>query len=218
MPDLLAHADDGPKGLRIGVPKQHFWDNLEPEVERLTRQAIADLVADGAIVREIDWHDVARYGAAVGIITLAEAAAYHREHLESRRNDFSDRIAAMLDAGARVSATNYIDAMRTMHAARAGEADDALDGLDVLLTPTCLQAAPTIETVLDDQDVGRRVQNTAVIDLTGQPAISVPCGLTSDELPVGLQIIGRRWDEAAVVRAARAYELVRGPFPSPSIS
>ncbi|MEX0749285.1 MAG: amidase [Dehalococcoidia bacterium] len=216
--DMLADAEQGPEGLRIGVPKQLFWDNLEPEVERLVRKAIADLAAAGADVQEVDWPEASVYSSAVGPIILAEAAAYHAQYLPARRAEYSDVVGGMLEAGAQIKATQYIDAMRIMERARSGEADRALDDVDVLMTPQVQQVAPKMADVLTDRDVVRRTALTSLIDLTGQPAMSVPCGVSSQAMPVGLQIIGRRWDEAAVVRAGRAYEMVRGPFPAPPIS
>jgi Asp-tRNA(Asn)/Glu-tRNA(Gln) amidotransferase A subunit family amidase len=59
---------------------------------------------------------------------------------------------------------------------------------------------------------------TQVFDLTGQPVLAVPCGLTSTRLPVAISFVARRWDEAAAFRAGRAYEMLRGPFPAPPIS
>jgi len=185
---------------------------------QLVRAAIDGLAGAGAHVREVEWPEVSLYAAAVGVITLAEAAAYHEQYLPARRVEYSDEVARKLEAGAQIRATQYVDAMRVMQQARRGEADRVLDGVDVLMTPQVQEVAPPIADVLMDQHVGRRVVFTGPIDLTGQPAMSVPCGLSSDGLPVGLQIIGRRWDEAAVVRAGRAYEMVRGPFPAPPIS
>jgi aspartyl-tRNA(Asn)/glutamyl-tRNA(Gln) amidotransferase subunit A len=216
--DLLAGAERGPRGLRIGVPKQHFWDNVDAGVDRLVRKAIDDLASAGAAVREIDWPQAVEYSSKVGIIILAEGAAYHTRYLPARRGEYGDQVGSALEAGARIPVTQYIDALRVMERARRGEADQALEDVDVLITPQTPQPAPLISTVLGDEGVVRRTACTSLIDLTGQPAMSVPCGLSENGLPVALQIVGRRWDEAAVVRAGRAYELVRGPFPAPPIS
>ena len=216
--DLLAGAERGPRGLRIGVPRQHFWEGLAPDVERTVRKAIDDLASAGAIVREVDWPQAPLYAATVGVIILAEAAAYHAQYLPSRRADYGDQVGGMLAFGAQITATQYIDAMRVMERARRGEADHALDGVDVLVTPQVPHVAPPIEGVLTDARDVPRTAYTSLIDLTGQPAMSVPCGLSGDGMPVGLQIIGRQWDEAAVVRAGRAYEMVRGPFAAPPLA
>lgn len=215
VPDFLAQSETGPKGLRVGVPRQHFWDGLNPDVERLVRAAASELADAGAEVREIDWPDALRYTIYSGTIIIAEAAAYHAENFKSRRADYSDQVAGLLEAGAAVKVTTYIDAMRVMQEARGGAADAALDGVDVLLTPTLRETAAEIDSV-KNEDAGRTAF-MSLVDLTGQPAISVPCGLTAGGLPVGVQLIARQWDEATLIRAARAYELVRGPFPLPEL-
>jgi amidase len=105
-----------------------------------------------------------------------------------------------------------------MDEARAGIADTVLDkhGVDVLAVPTTPLLAPTIEETHGRAASGRIVALTAVLDFTGQPAIAVPCGL-ADGLPASISFVGRRWDEATLLRAARAYELVRGAWNGPPI-
>ena len=116
--------------------------------------------------------------------------------------------------GARAAATR-----RVMDEARAGLADAVLDthGVDVLAIPTTPNVAPTIEEIREHPAAsGRIVAWTGVFDFTGQPAIAVPCGLTQENLPASISFVGRRWDEASILRAARAYEMVRGEWPSPA--
>ena len=144
---------------------------------------------------------------------------YHRE------NGGSFRIPAALEfrftveiEGAQISGVAYVQGIRAMQEARRGAADSMLEGIDVLMTPTCAIAAPTIADSRKEDPSRRLAALTAPIDFTGQPALSIPCGLTSVKLPVGLQIIGRRWDETSVLWAGRAYEQVRGPFPVPPLA
>ncbi len=105
-----------------------------------------------------------------------------------------------------------------MQELRRGAADAVLDGVDVLAVPTTAMAAPTIESARQQDPAFNMAASTGGFDFTGQPAISVPCGLTSDGLPAAIMFAGRRWDEASVVRAGRAYEQVRGAFPAPPIA
>src|SRR2546423_4597360 len=107
--------------------------------------------------------------------------------------------------------------MRIVLEARAGAADQDVDGVDVLAMPTVPSRAWTIEEAKDIPRPSAWTRITRIFDLTGQPAISVPCGMDQDGLPIGLQFAARMWDEAAALRAGRAYELVRGPFPLPSL-
>jgi Asp-tRNA(Asn)/Glu-tRNA(Gln) amidotransferase A subunit family amidase len=105
-----------------------------------------------------------------------------------------------------------------MDEARAGAADAVLNShnLDVLVIPTTPCLPQTIDETHERPASGRIVSLTGIIDFTGQPAIAVPCGL-AEGLPASISFVGRRWDEAAVLRAARAYEQIRGAFPSPMV-
>lgn len=180
--------------------------------------ALIALEAAGAEVREITLPPMAPLMAATTRIMFAEAAAYHAPHFPSRRDEYSPQVAALLDAGCAMSGVDYVQSMRVMDELRRGRADAWLDGVDVIATPTIPIAAPKIDQMREHDVTMRIVAFTGVIDLTGQPAISVPCGLTRENLPSGLMFTGRRWDEAAVVWAGRAYEQVRGPFPVPPLA
>ena len=218
VPDWLAAIERGARGLRIGVPKTYFWENLDPQVERACRKALTDLEAAGAVLREIDIPGAqALMGPGTGIM-FAEAAAYHSQHFPARRDEYSAGVAALLDAGLGVKAPDYVQSIRLMQDLRSGVADSWLDNVDVMACPTIPIPAPSIEASRKEEMGFRVVAFTAIIDLTGQPAISVPCGLTPENLPVGLMFTGRRWDEGAVVWAGRAYEQVRGPFPAPPVA
>jgi aspartyl-tRNA(Asn)/glutamyl-tRNA(Gln) amidotransferase subunit A len=218
VPRWLDGIERGPRGLRIGVPKTYFWDDPDPETETIVRAAINELHAAGATIVEADFPEIDAYFAAVNAIILVEPAAYHAEHLAARRGDYSAQVAALLGIGATIPAVAYANAMHAMRQARSGGADAALAGIDVLALPTTPSPAPTIEASRKEDPSARLARLTAIFDFTGQPAISVPCGLTSHGLPVGITFAGRRWDEASVFRAGRAYEQVRGPFPAPPLA
>lgn len=213
VPEMLDGIERGAAGLRVGVPKQFFWDDLDPEVESAVRKAIAVLGAAGASVSECDFPHVQAYRAAMAPIMLAEASAYHESYFPSRRNEYSEQVAGLLDAGLHITGVQYVQAKRVLQEARAGGADAMLDGVDVWAIPTMPIPPPAIEETRE-RDYRRMASLTSIADLTGQPAISVPCGLTSTGLPVGISFVARRWDEASALRAARAYEILRGSFPT----
>jgi amidase len=127
-------------------------------------------------------------------------------------------VAALIDVGASMSGTQYVEARRALDQARRADADAVLGGVDVLAVPTVPVPAPTIEEMRTADSSLGIVSLTQVFDFTGQPVLTVPCGMTAGGLPVGISFVARRWDEAAALRAGRAYELVRGPFPAPPIS
>ena len=115
-----------------------------------------------------------------------------------------------------VDATSYAAAMTLLVRARSGLADADLGSVDVLAMPTVPERTWTIAEA-KERPSAAWTRITRIFDVTGQPAISVPCGLDSRGLPIGLQLAGRLWDEPVVLRAARAYEVVRGPFPPPPV-
>jgi aspartyl-tRNA(Asn)/glutamyl-tRNA(Gln) amidotransferase subunit A len=219
MPDYLDGIEDGAQALRIGLPKQYFWDPCEPGVRDGVRAAIAALEKAGADVKEVDFARINDYYAAAATIIVVDAAAYHVDWFPSRRDDYGSDVAALLDIGQSIPAKTFASAMRTLAVARGGEADALLDahGIDVLAVPTTPLTAPTIEQVRTTQITGSFHIFTMPFDLTGQPVISVPAGLSPEGLPVGLSFVARRWCEPALLRAARAWEQVRGPFPEPTL-
>jgi aspartyl-tRNA(Asn)/glutamyl-tRNA(Gln) amidotransferase subunit A len=223
VPDWLAALDDvqdggAAKGLRIGVPRDHFWKALDTDVERLVSAAIDALTNGGATIVDVPFPHAEAWNAANGIITLVEAATYQQPNFPARRDDYGPQVAGLFEIGRNISSTDYANALRALQAARHGGADALLDGVDVLAVPTVPITAPTIDAARANDPTGRIVALTQMFDFTGQPVLTVPCGLASDGLPVSISFVARRWDEASAFRAGRVYELIRGPFPSPTIA
>lgn len=228
VPEYLMGIDGGPGGLRIGVPTNYFWDRLDPEVESLTRKAVSDLERAGAEVLEVTYPKAEAYYNALRIVFAVETRIAHAATFPSQRDKYGTPIAVLLD-GISDDPAEQQEALRgplvVIAAARAGEADDLLQGVDVLVMPTNRQPPQSIreaEAIYERGDLVEMEEradglNTGVFDASGQTSISVPCGLTAAGLPVGLMFVARRWDEATLLRAARAYELVRGPFPNPPV-
>jgi aspartyl-tRNA(Asn)/glutamyl-tRNA(Gln) amidotransferase subunit A len=219
VPDLLDGIERGAKGLRIGVPKQYFWENIDAPVEKLARKALSDLAPAGATLVDVDYAPAQEYFGAANFVLLADAAAYHTSahNFPASREQYSPQVAGLLDTGMRFTGVQVAGAQRRMQVARAGEADALLDGVDVLAIPTTPCVAPTIEDMRVSDTAGTIVRGTVIIDFTGQPAIAVPCGLTDGGLPASISFVARRWDEPSMLRAARAYEQVRGAFPTPTV-
>jgi aspartyl-tRNA(Asn)/glutamyl-tRNA(Gln) amidotransferase subunit A len=217
LPELLEAIEVGPEKLRIGVPLEHVWDECDPGIAAAVRDAIQALAGAGADVREVRWPRAAEYAKAASAILGVEARAYHEGAFPGRAAEYGPLVRARLAAQGDVDAETYARSMRLLLEARAGTADRDLDGVDVLAMPTVPSRAWTLEQA---KEVGRPsewTRITRIFDLTGQPAVSVPCGQDPDGLPIGIQFAARMWDEAAALRAARAYELVRGPFPLPPL-
>jgi aspartyl-tRNA(Asn)/glutamyl-tRNA(Gln) amidotransferase subunit A len=217
VPDYLQGIDAGPKGLRIGVPKQFFWDNVEAPVADSVRGAIAAMESAGAEVREIDFPHVEKYAASYAPVMFADAMAYHEQYYPARKAEYSPQVAFLLDLGLGTTGRQIAQVMRVLQTARAGEADALLDGVDVLALPTMPLVAPTIASAREASPNARMASFTSIFDLTGQPALSVPTGVTESGLPASIMFVARRWDEASMLRAGRAWELVRGPWAPPPV-
>ena len=216
VPDLLAGIDRGAQQLRVGVPTNHVWEECDPAIAAAVRDAIEALARAGAEIHEIVWPRAADYAKAASVILGVEARAYHEGAFPGRSSEYGPLVRARLASQGDVDADTYARSMKLLLEARAGGADRDLDGIDVLAMPTVPTRAWTIEQAKEIARPSEWTRITRIFDLTGQPAISVPCGMDPDGLPIGLQFAARMWDEAAALRAARAYELVRGPFPLPS--
>lgn len=217
VPDYLAQIDAGPKGLRVGVPTDHVWDQCDPAIATAVRAAIEALAKAGAEILEIRWPKAAEYAKAASAVLGVEARAYHEGAFPGRSADYGPLVRARLASQGDVDAETYARSMTLLLGARAGGADRDLEGVDVLAMPTVPSRAWTIEEAKEIPRPSEWTRITRIFDLTGQPAISVPCGIDPDGIPVGLQFAARMWDEAGALRAARAYELVRGPFPLPPL-
>ena len=138
-------------------------------------------------------------------MTTSDAATFHQERLESSPEYFGEDVLRRLTAGAAFTSTEYIRARRTQTLLRRLH-NLFFDDYDILLTPTTPIAAPPVEGQDAVEQAPRLTRFTAPFNLTGFPALSVPCGFVEAGLPIGLQIVACPWAEASVLRAGYAYE------------
>ncbi len=206
VPDYTAGLEDGVRGMRIGLPRRYFFEGAEPAVLAAVEAAIDVLRREGAEVHEVAIADMELIGSVFQVIILAEAAAYHAGRLRERPQDFGADVRERLEPGLLYPATQYIDAQRARRRIVEGFLA-ALTDVDVLVTPTLpVTAAPIPGPKVETPNPLTRF--TFPINVSGLPALSLPCGFDTNGLPIGLQIIGRPFDEATVLRAGRAYERV----------
>jgi len=173
--------------------------------------AIHAMEQNGAEIREVDLKGLEETARLAGEITLAEALVYHEKWISKRLEDYGPDLRTRFKEGMGISALTYLKAQELRRAYRR-EFETALKSVDMLAAPTLPVSAPRV----DDNEVtlGRTKENVRIAllrltrpgNLTGLPAISIPCGITSEGLPAALQLIGRRWGEASILRAAHAYE------------
>jgi aspartyl-tRNA(Asn)/glutamyl-tRNA(Gln) amidotransferase subunit A len=192
-------------GLRVGVPREYFFDDLDPEVRPAVTAALDQLARLGMEVREVSLPETEAARQASVTLLLCDAVAYHRDRLHERPQDFGSDLRTRLQEAATISGSDYATARRTQVEWRRRLAR-LFDEIDVLATPTTPMPAPRMdeaEAVLAAIQLARL---TRPFNLAGVPAISLPCGFTLSGLPIGLQLVSRAWSEATLLRAAHAYE------------
>ena len=204
VPNYLETLEMGAGGLRIGLPRRHFYEQVEPEVLESVEAAVEVLQREGATVKDVDIPNIELAGSAFQVIILSEAAAYHQRTLRERLQDYGADVRMRLEPGELYAATHYVNAQRLRTRVVQGFLD-ALSDVDVLVAPTLPVTAPEIP--------GPKVETPNPLtrftypgNMAGLPALSLPCGFDAAGLPIGLQITGRPFDEATVLRAGRAYE------------
>ena len=206
VPDYLAALGGDVRGLRVGVPDKDVLSGLDKDVEASFRAALKTLESLGASLVDVRIPTLQQATAIWPAIAGPEAAAFHRRNLEERPQDFSEQVRLRLQVGLQLRAVDYLWGLESQRRLRA-EVEEQYAKTDVLVTPTTVFTATRIEDELSTS--GREVyihRFTCPFNLTGQPAISLPCGFDSQGLPVGLQIVGRPFDEETVLRIAHAYE------------
>jgi aspartyl-tRNA(Asn)/glutamyl-tRNA(Gln) amidotransferase subunit A len=200
--------------LRLGVPRRYFFDLLDDEVASAFDATCARLAAAGVVIDEVVIPHASQIPAAYLHVALTEAAAFHAKALESRPDDYTPTVRARLEAGRYVLAEDYLRALRGCGVLR-GEVSAALEGRDGLLLPSlAVPATPlgaaTVRVGGTDEPVRNvTLRLTQLFNLTGHPAITVPCGATGSGLPIGAQLVGA--NTAALLQTATTLEAhIRG--------
>ena len=217
---------DGPlqpraaRGLRLGVPRRYFFDLLDDDVASAFDATCARLAEAGVVIDDVVIPHASQIPAAYLHVALTEAAAFHAKALETRPDDYTPTVRARLEAGRYVLAEDYLRALRGCGVLR-GEVSAALEGRDGLLLPalavpaTPLGAATVRVSGTDEPVRNVTLRLTQLFNLTGHPAITVPCGATGGGLPIGAQLVGT--STATLLQTATTLEThirgVRGTSP-----
>jgi aspartyl-tRNA(Asn)/glutamyl-tRNA(Gln) amidotransferase subunit A len=213
--DYLLHLEEGVRGWRIALAADPFFSIADPEVLTAVEEAAKVFEDLGARVRQVELPWAREAARANGLMVTSDAATFHRDRLREHPEDFGPDVLQRLRSGAAVTTEEYILARRTQTLARR-EAERFFEEYDLLITPTTPMAAP--RRGADAVERARQLTRfTATFNLTGLPALSLPCGFTSEGLPIGLQIVGPSWSEAHVLRAGNAYEQAT-PWPTLAIA
>jgi aspartyl-tRNA(Asn)/glutamyl-tRNA(Gln) amidotransferase subunit A len=199
--------------FRLGRPREHYWEKLDPEVRRAAEAAVNSMEKRGAMIREVSLPHLKQSLDAATDISLAEALHVHEAagYFPACAAEYSDEVRQRIEAGGNVPANRYLAGFDVRKSLLA-EFDAAFQNVDALVAPTLPVPAPLIgaESVkIEGEQVGVRptiVGHCRPANFTGLPAISIPCGFTRAGLPVGLQLIGRAFDETTLLRIALSYE------------
>jgi aspartyl-tRNA(Asn)/glutamyl-tRNA(Gln) amidotransferase subunit A len=211
LPDYLAATRDSIKGLTIGVPTAFYVDDLDPEVARILNETISVLKREGANIVQVELPDQRQLTAACQFVLAVEAAAFHKRWMIERPQDYGPQVLMRLQNALAIPAISYLEAMRWRGPALAAYLA-AVAGVDAVIAPVAPVAAPTIA----ESDVGnspdaeaviqRLTRFTRPINYLGLPSLSIPSGFTDRGLPVGMQLIGRSFDEAMLLRIGAAFQ------------
>lgn len=209
--DFARDLKRGVRGATIGIPKEFYFEHVDNEVEALVREAAEAFLPLGAGVREVEVPNLLETLHAQRLTLAAEAYAVHEERVKTEPERFDDQGLERLLDGENLQAFRYAEAQQRKLYSRK-EFGRVLQDADVLLTPTVPIPATLVgqrETTIDGYEeavYSALTRLTGPTNLNGLPSLSLPCGTTSSGLPVGLQLIGRPFDEATLYRFGHAYE------------
>lgn len=212
--DYLPSETISLQGLRIGLPENFYLEQVTPEVAASVSRAAALAEQLGAVVIPVRLPDMAQLNIMGRVILLCEAAAAMERYLD-RRQDFGADVLALLDQGRLIPASHYINAQR-LRRVWCRDFQRLWQQVDCLFTPTTPTSAPRIGQAtisLDGVEEDVRIASTRLvrgINVLGLPALSLPCGFDGEGMPLGLQIVGRGFQEALILRAGAALEEALG--------
>ncbi|MBV9894935.1 MAG: amidase, partial [Chloroflexi bacterium] len=207
VPDYVSALTGSLAGLRIGVERaHHFPQDSDPAARERFDAAVAVLEELGAMVVDVQLPYFAETNTAMMLTMAAEALAYHRQDMRSRWNDYAAGTRQWVAMGALVSGADYVQAQRVRRAAQ-GDLQRLFHGVDAIVMPTAVCGALTYAE-LEDAGMSKLMGRmfTSYWDAVGNPALVVPMGFTADELPLSLQIAGRPFDEATILRVGDAFQ------------
>ncbi len=213
VPNYARALTGNVKGLRMGVPTEHFFTHVHPETDRALREAISTLKRLGVEVVDVKVQNAAMCSAASAIILGSESAAFHQKRIRDHADLFDPLVRERLEAATFYSAIDYIQALR-VRTAMIEEMRRVFRSCDVLMLPAG-NAAPKLDTEIVGTDVppdpppAPRPDAVNLANVTGIPSIVLPCGFTtgSPTLPLGIQFCARHFDEATLLRVGHAFQL-----------
>jgi len=203
--DYLGHLVDDMQGRRITFGVGEYVESADSEVLNAVRDAAKVFESLGCRVQEVNVNWMREAALANSTMTRSDGAAVHRDRLQENPEMFGEDVLRRLQEGAKTTSTEYALARRTQTEVRK-RCEVFFESTDFLIVPSTPIAAPAIAGNDAVEQAARLTRFTAPFNLTGLPAISIPCGFTKAGLPIGMQIIAKPWFDAKVLNAAYAYE------------
>ena len=215
VPDYRKALTGEVRGVRLGLPVEYFFTNVDAEILVAVQVAVKTLESLGAEVHPVSLSHLANCAAMEAHITLAEATSYHEPYMKTRIDDYGAGVRVDLEAGRYLLATDYVKSQRARTLLQE-EFAKAWGKVDVIVSPTLPALPPVIgELYVQSGELREHVIDAFLrfnipFNLTGLPAISVPCGFSRSSLPIGIQIAGRPFGEETILRVAHAFEAHTG--------
>jgi aspartyl-tRNA(Asn)/glutamyl-tRNA(Gln) amidotransferase subunit A len=209
VPDYTAALSGNARGMRIGVPRSYFYDvdGLNEEVKAAVLTGIDVLREAGAVIKDVVIPHAEQAKFANNLIMTAEASAYHHDDLRDRWQLYGRYTRTNLAKGVLFSGPDYVQAQRFRSYFKKAVAA-AMRDVDVLITPTSPKPAEKIAEFDHEKRLLGQISFMGMWNLTGLPALAVPCGFSSEGLPLSMQIVGKPFDEATVLRVGDAYQQI----------
>ena len=220
-PQQSAHFHRGPvfsrplrrgiRGVRVGIPKQYFFDRLQGDIRHNVLAACSTLEKLGAKLQEVELKGTQQAGELAATITVGEALSYHWKWLQTRARDYGADLRERMKLNQSQRTVEYLQAQQR-RSAYSERFMRIFESVDVLAAPTL----PIVPPLISQKEIhwgrtkedirGALLRLTRPGNLTGLPVVSLPCGFSKENLPIGLQLFGRLFDEATLLRVAYAYE------------
>jgi len=203
--DYSSHLKDTMKERKIALAVGDYIEEADQEVLDAVRRAAKVLSKEGALINEVNVDFLKEAALANALMTQADGAAFHRERMQEHPDWFGADVRQRLETGAAFTSSEYALARRTQTEIKR-KCELMLNIYDMLILPTTPIPAPVLEGENAVERARQLTRFTAPFNLTGLPALSVPCGFTKDGLPIGLQIVSRAWNEAGILRTGYAFQ------------
>ena len=210
-------------GLRVGVPENYYFDGIDAEMDAAVRAATDVLAGLGVLVTALRVPDPRALTDIGNVISRSESAALHTRLARERPHELQPAVRARLEVGFRISAHDYLQALRLRSRLTREFIAEVFAEVDALVVPVIPEPAPALEAAksgsVDDivARMGRFSRLTRPFNALGLPALTVPCGFSADGRPLALQIVGRAFDEATTLRLGHAYQQSSGHLEGPPL-